>query len=515
MTLRRDALTILLTNMILSGRSGTEIVVRNLARAFLDMGHRPIVYSPMPGAFADEVRALSVPVVSDIRTIQQPIDVIHGHHLPATVAAVARYPDTPAIFVCHDFVAWHDSPPHLPSICRYVAVDDTVAERLLADGVDAAKLRTLLNRVDIDRFLPGAALPDRPRRALAFAKNHGHIEAVQAACLARGILLDVVGPNVGRPVIEPQQLMNDYDLVFASAMTAMEAMACGRGVVVCDGRGLAGWVTPERYEEWRPRNFGIRVLRGRLTPGDVGHEIDRFSAADAAHAMQRIRAEGGVRAQADAFVDLYREVIAEWALTPRAPEAFHAALAGHLQEWYPNANGGTPWMREREILLAEHEALIAGGERCAMGVTYRFADRSTEAAMQTLRGWSIREDWGLWTDGPNALLSLRAPGAEALEIHLRVTPFLTSAHTVQRVRVDVNGLPVANWSFSYADEQPVYELCLAVPADRISDDGRLWLQFTLLDAMSPASVTDVADPRLLGIGLVDLRIVPAPDPAAA
>src|SRR4029079_17666075 len=88
---------------------------------------------------------------------------------------------------------------------------------------------------------PGPALPGKPRRALAFAqRTRGHLEAIRIACEARGIALEVFGGGAGRIADKPEDLMPEFDLVFASALTAMEAMACGRAVVVCDGRGLAG-----------------------------------------------------------------------------------------------------------------------------------------------------------------------------------------------------------------------------------------------------------------------------------
>lgn len=155
-------LSILLTNLLLAGRTGTEIVTRRLAGALRDLGHHPTVYTPQPGALADELLALSGPVVSDIREVLGPVDTIHGHHLPTTVAALARWPHTPALFVCHDFVAWHDQPPMFPSIRRYIAVDDTVAGRLRDAGVDEARLRIVLNQPDLDRFVPGPPLPEHP-----------------------------------------------------------------------------------------------------------------------------------------------------------------------------------------------------------------------------------------------------------------------------------------------------------------------------------------------------------------
>jgi hypothetical protein len=58
-------LTVLVTNLILNGRSGTESVARNLALALRDLGHRPIVYSPRLGPIAEELRSSAVCVVDN------------------------------------------------------------------------------------------------------------------------------------------------------------------------------------------------------------------------------------------------------------------------------------------------------------------------------------------------------------------------------------------------------------------------------------------------------------------
>src|SRR5579864_5511859 len=150
------SLKILLTNISLRGRSGTEIVTRDTAMALSRRDHSCVVYCPDPGAIAEDLRIFGIPVVEDIRLLQRPFDIIHGHHLPTTATVMARFPETPAIFVCHDFAAWHDTPPQLPAIRRFVAVDETVADRLTTDaGLPPSMTSILLNTVDLERFRPG------------------------------------------------------------------------------------------------------------------------------------------------------------------------------------------------------------------------------------------------------------------------------------------------------------------------------------------------------------------------
>ena len=287
-------LRVLLTNICLDGRTGTEIVTRNIALELKRQGHMPEVFTLEDGPIAEELRLASIPATTDINQLRGPVDVIHGHHNPTTAIAAARFPDVPAIFVCHDFLAWHDAPPKLANICRYVAVDKAVEDRLTHEGIASDRVQVILNAVDTQRFRPGASLPAYPARALLFAKQKGPIREVSAACDLLGISLDIVGPAIDNVTSTPEQLMPEYDLVFASAMTALEALACGRPVVVCDGRGLAGMVTGSNFDAWRPLNFGRRTLNRPVERRLLIDEINRYDAEDATALMARVRNEASL-----------------------------------------------------------------------------------------------------------------------------------------------------------------------------------------------------------------------------
>lgn len=109
-----NCLRILITNITLSSRSGTELYTRDLALKLLELGHIPMVFSPTLGKLAEALRQAGVEVVRDVAEIQLPPDAIHGHHCLETMAALLQFPGVPAVFNCRDFSAWHDSPPQFP-----------------------------------------------------------------------------------------------------------------------------------------------------------------------------------------------------------------------------------------------------------------------------------------------------------------------------------------------------------------------------------------------------------------
>jgi hypothetical protein len=353
----RSGLRVLITNRVLASRTGTELYVRDLARALLERGHHPVVYSPLLGPVAAEVRALTVPVVDDLARVGAPPDVIHGHHGLETLAALLAFPGVPAVAFCHSWIGWPDVPVRFPRVLRYVAVDHTCRDRLLFEhGVPEDRVHVALNAVDLERFRPRGPLPPRPGRALVFSNAAGgkgsQLAAVREACEAAGIALDVAGSASGKPLERPEEALGRYDLVFAKARAALEAMAVGAAVILCDAVGTGPMVTTGNLSDLRPLNFGMRALRERPTPEALAREIARYDAADAAEVSRRVRAEAGQGALADELVALYREVLDEHRAGPPAdPAAEERAAAAYLQ-WL------APRLHERDLLKTGFARLL-------------------------------------------------------------------------------------------------------------------------------------------------------------
>ncbi len=367
---------VLITNITLAGRTGTEINVRDVACGLQKRGHTPVVYAPVLGEIADELRARTIPVVDDLTEVGEPPDVIHGHHHPETMVALLRFPGAPAIFFSHDFTAWHDAAPCFPRIRRYVAVDEANRDRLaLAGAVPSDRIRVVLNAVDLARFASRPALPPRPRRALVFshyAGEHPHDRAVRAACERVGLPLDVVGKGVGTVSSAPEELLGGYDLVFAKGRSALEALAVGCAVVLVDFAGSGPMVTASALEHLRRNNLGRRLLTGPLDPDVIGAEIARYDPEDAARVSAAIRATAGLAAQLDALEGLYREVIAEQAASGPDPEAELRAASAYVREWCPRAEDRRLWsaLEERAETIARIGAERDEAWRAADGAAH-------------------------------------------------------------------------------------------------------------------------------------------------
>lgn len=306
---------ILITNHALANRAGSELYVRDLAIGLLGRGHEPITYSTRLGDVARDIRAAGVLVTDDLDTIAEPPEIIHGHHHLDTMSALLRFPATPAIYVCHGSTPWEEAAPRFPRIIRYVAVDHACRDRLAYQhAIPPDRIRVILNFVDLERFKPRVQLPPHPQRALILsnqASEHTQVPAIRSACERAGIPIDVLGLGVGKACAKPEAVLGNYDIVFAKGRAALEALAVGAAVILCDAAGAGPMVTTTNVEHLRPLNFGLRALGGPLNSDVIMREIDRYDPHDAATVSGLIRTSAGRDKVIDDLLALYQEVINE------------------------------------------------------------------------------------------------------------------------------------------------------------------------------------------------------------
>ena len=275
---------ILLTNSTLDAPAGTELYVRDVAIELLRRGHHPVAYSTRLGAIADELRAATVPVVDRLDRLGQVPDIVHGQHHLETMTALLSFPATPAVYFCHGWLPWEEAPPRFPRIVRYVAVSEFIRERLIAEcRIPPDKTHVILNFFDQRRFPPRRPLPAVPKHALAFGNSFServNLPMLREACRRMDITLDAAGAGVGQPEVHPGKRLAEYDLVFAYGRAAIEAMAVGAAVILCDAQRMGQMVTVETFPTRRRLNFGLRALSRSLDRHPRGR-ILRYDCEDA------------------------------------------------------------------------------------------------------------------------------------------------------------------------------------------------------------------------------------------
>lgn len=285
-------MNILITNYALTNRSGTTVFVRDLSYHLIARGHNVAVYSPNCGSFVEEIREFGVEVVEQIRKLQLKPDIIHGHHNLPLLTALRYLPSTPAIYVCHDFTAWQDYPIYHHNIIAYIAVDKLVQSRIhTVLNIPNEKIQLVYNSFNESRFTETRNLSVKPLSSLIYCKHPAVDRVIVPVCDRLGIKVDIAGSGFKKVVAAPENLLHKYDLVFTSAMSAIEALASGAAVIVCDGRGAFGMVSQSNYRYLQEYNFGLNTLQTKLSSEFVEDNINKYNREDAELVSKLVRQE--------------------------------------------------------------------------------------------------------------------------------------------------------------------------------------------------------------------------------
>jgi hypothetical protein len=319
---------VLITNDRLNTRFGAELVTRDLAFGLATLGQAPIIYTPLPGSVADEIRAAGITVLDRLGDIPFSPDIVQGHQHLETIEALMAFPQARGIFVCHARLAGPATPPLTDRIQHYVAVDHNCLERLAQEyAIPSEKVSVIFNSVDTARFRQRLPLPARPQRALVFsnyARDDNYLHTIRTACQQIGLPLDVIGAGVGKLVDRPEEVLPNYDIVFAKARCAIEAMAVGNAVILCDETGLGPMVTAGEVAELRKWNFGMRILQLPITPGRIAAEVARYDSADARQVSDYIRCHSATADSVREYASLYEKI-----MTTPLPISEDAAAANY------------------------------------------------------------------------------------------------------------------------------------------------------------------------------------------
>jgi hypothetical protein len=320
-----NGLCVLITNAFIENWSGSELYVRDLAVELVKRGHKPVVYSPRIGKLAEEFARKSIPVIKDLGALEIVPDLIHGQHHLETMTALARFPRTPAVFFCHGWLPWEESPPFHPRLLHYVTVSEALRDRLVYEcGVPAEKITTILNSVDLDRFRPRSPLPEVPKRALVFnsqASAANILEPVRQACAQQGVQVDVMGYGSGNPSYHPEDQLGSYDLIFGVGRAALESLAVGAAVICCSQEGVGPMVSTQNLDWLRRNNFGIRILTRPLGAAVLSSEIRCYDPVDALKVSQAVRAAAGLNEMVERILAVYTSAMNSYAENPGCDQA--------------------------------------------------------------------------------------------------------------------------------------------------------------------------------------------------
>jgi hypothetical protein len=162
-------------------------------------------------------------------------------------------------------------------------------------------------------------------------------------------------------------------------------MAAGCALIVCDAMGMAGMVTPETFDTFRPLNFGVRTLRRNPAPTqqDIEEQIALYDPEKSRQVTQRLRTEGDQALVIRRLIALYEEAIASAAASPAADAIPPSAAAQATADYLLFLARDTKEARRALHTLAESQQLNESQAAQLAALQSRFA--ALEATHDTLR----------------------------------------------------------------------------------------------------------------------------------
>lgn len=266
---------ILLTNWHYSMLGGAQTWVFTVARALHAAGHQPLVWSAGLGFIAERTRPFA-PCSTTLADLA-PWDVVWGSH--QLVGLVP--PRAPRCQIVHATQNQDQEAP-VRGLEAYFAVSEEVVEFLADLGLPCEGI--VRQPIDTGRFRPSTAARPWPPRILHFGNYLRWLPLVEAACRQLRLPLTVCGgptDHEGRRW-EVEQALDEADLVIGQTRCVIEAMACERNAILCSGwdpalgYGLDGFVTPERYREFRATNLTGNVRRRLPTLDGLIAELRQY-----------------------------------------------------------------------------------------------------------------------------------------------------------------------------------------------------------------------------------------------
>jgi glycosyltransferase involved in cell wall biosynthesis len=309
-------MNVLITNIELGLRSGTVVYVFELAVGLKEKGYHVEVYTRVVGDTARELIKKGIHVTDDLSELKNIPDIIHAHHNLVTIEVLHRFKKTPVILFLHDRISIYEIPVKNVRILKYIAVDYNCLDRLRIDAEIPEKYTGVIyNWVNTNRFKLRKEFASRPSTALVFsnyAKENNHYQVIASACKQYGLTLEVIGSGTGNYIKQPEEMLLKYDLVFAKAKAAMEALSTEAAVVLCDFHGLGEMVAPVNLNYLRDFNFGMKTLTRPFNVTLLMEEISKFNESNNRLNAEWIREQASFSHVLEQIMQLYHQTVTDY-----------------------------------------------------------------------------------------------------------------------------------------------------------------------------------------------------------
>ncbi|OXG03076.1 Glycosyltransferase Family 4 [Flavobacterium araucananum] len=309
-------MNVLITNIHIAEYTGTETYVKELAIELINRGNLVEIFTLRMGDLSQELIEKGINVTNNLKKLKLTPDIIHAHHNITALKAIKFFKFTPVVYFIHDRTSVFDNPYQHKNILRYIAVDYNCKERYcLENNFKEEDIEIVYNWVNTYRFRLKEQINKQPKKALVFSNylNDNNIyPQIKEACTDLGVEVEIIGYSSGNICLEPEKILHKYDLVFAKAKAAIEAMATGAAVIVCDFRGLGGMVTSSNMKHFRDFNFGMKLMTNVPTKKNLIAEINKYDSFETIKISEYIIRESNFLLVVSHLEKIYSTVIIDF-----------------------------------------------------------------------------------------------------------------------------------------------------------------------------------------------------------
>jgi O-antigen biosynthesis protein len=258
--------------------SGSATYTFTLCRELIKRKHEPFIFSCLNEEMASEFERNGIRILDAEALSGKNFDVIIAQH--SVMAEIARYhlPQIPMIFISHGVLPELEKAPSFDiNIQKFICVSEECKESIISQGIAPENVCILRNMIDTDRFAILRPINEKLQNALVISNHNSHeaFKKIRSACKELGIKISFIGR--WKSVFETEKEINKADIVFSLGRGALEAMSCGRAVIIYDYGGGDGIITEKNYSEIGKNNFSGRRYSIEYTTEELTDEIKKYS----------------------------------------------------------------------------------------------------------------------------------------------------------------------------------------------------------------------------------------------
>lgn len=294
-------MNILITNNHLQNFGGSETFVYFFYRKLKTMGHNVDVFTLNTGDFS---KYFSDDLVSFPKN---KYDLILVNHNTCLKYLLENKIKGKKIYTCHGVIHGLEKP--IMGADVYIGISEEVCSYLTSLGFENNYL--IRNGIDTIKFSPTKNISETPKKILAACQGKKAREKIKNVCY--NLCIEYFG--IEDRIFDVENLYNEVDLVFGLGRTVMEAMACGRNVIVYDERDymetgyMDGMVTENNVVEIRKNNFSGRRFKFEPTEENIIKEIKKYNKKNGIFNRDYILEENDIINKVIEYLKIYNDLI--------------------------------------------------------------------------------------------------------------------------------------------------------------------------------------------------------------